>query len=231
MNVERATAAEFTLRRGEAADAPVLAAICRESFPHTARWQASRATAERWWAGAIESRAAEVWVAARGQSIGGLLLVISDEGEWARQRSGLARPNWRDPAALAMSPKTLCRIAAHRVFAPPAGLGAGRRTVSPPTAAGPRLWLELIAVSPGARGQGLGRRLVELCEHRAAILDRLEIRLRVEIDNASAVALYERDGFETIAVSRRALIMRRAVDPDLLPPRRLGLIETGAAAR
>jgi len=231
VSTERTPTPDFTIRRAEPADAAVLAAICRESFPRTARWQASRATAERWWFGAIESRAAEVWVAARGQALGALLLVIVDEGLWARQRTGLARPSIRDFAILAARPAALWRILSHKVFSSPAPPSSPTQSSNTPDRAPPRLWLELIAVAPKARGLGLARRLVELCEHRAAILDRSEVRLRVESDNRPAVALYEREGFERVVASRRALILRRAVDPDLMAPRRLGLLEKEPAAR
>lgn len=230
MSQPQSPGAEFTMRHAEPEDAPALAAICRDSFPRTARWQATRATGTRWWAGAIQSRAAEVWVAVRGRAIGGFLLVILDEPLWARQRRTFARTTWQDPLVLATRPAALARILMHRLIAPPAALSANRKVISP-GAAPPRLWLELIAVSPEARGQGLGRRLMELCEHRAAILDRPEVRLRVEVDNTGAVALYDREGFETVAVSRRALIMRRDVDPDLLPPREFGLLKQEPVTR
>jgi len=59
-----------------------------------------------------------------------------------------------------------------------------------------------IAVDPGARGQGLGRRLVEaaldLARERGAGILRLEVR----VDNASAIALYRALGFHDFATRR-----------------------------
>ncbi len=59
-----------------------------------------------------------------------------------------------------------------------------------------------IAVDPGARGHGLGRRLVEaaldLARERGAGMLRLEVR----VDNASAIALYRALGFHDFATRR-----------------------------
>lgn len=59
-----------------------------------------------------------------------------------------------------------------------------------------------IAVDPGARGRGLGRRLVEaalaLARQRGADVLRLEVR----VDNAGAIALYRGLGFHDLATRR-----------------------------
>ncbi|GAB94104.1 ribosomal-protein-alanine N-acetyltransferase [Kineosphaera limosa] len=70
-----------------------------------------------------------------------------------------------------------------------------------------------IAVTPAARGLGLGRRLlhrlVESAEPAEALL------LEVRADNAAARALYDSEGFEVVTVRRRyygevdALVLRR----------------------
>lgn len=70
-----------------------------------------------------------------------------------------------------------------------------------------------IAVTPAARGLGLGRRLlhrlVELAGPAQALM------LEVRADNAAARALYDSEGFEVVTVRRRyygevdALVMRR----------------------
>lgn len=56
-----------------------------------------------------------------------------------------------------------------------------------------------VAVDPGFRGHGLGRRLVEaaldLARHRGAGILRLEVR----VDNMSAIALYRGLGFHDFA--------------------------------
>lgn len=49
-----------------------------------------------------------------------------------------------------------------------------------------------IAVSPEARGQGLGERLVRQAEQEAAEAGRIVMRLEVREDNAGAINLYRR---------------------------------------
>ena len=59
-------------------------------------------------------------------------------------------------------------------------------------------------VRPDARGTGMGRSLVaRVIECAATMVE--EITLTVGADNASAIRLYERAGFERYALERRAL--------------------------
>lgn len=53
-----------------------------------------------------------------------------------------------------------------------------------------------IAVAPAARGQGLGDRLLQRLESIARASGLAEMRLEVRKDNAGAVALYERRGYQ-----------------------------------
>lgn len=52
-----------------------------------------------------------------------------------------------------------------------------------------------IAVAPAARGLGLGARLLAAAEDAARARARSELRLEVRVDNAAAIALYERHGY------------------------------------
>lgn len=75
--------------------------------------------------------------------------------------------------------------------------------------------VQTIAVSPAAQGHGLGARLLERLIGLAADAGCQQLILEVRSDNASAIGLYERFGFERIS-SRKdyyapnvdALIMR-----------------------
>jgi len=53
-----------------------------------------------------------------------------------------------------------------------------------------------IAVAPSARGQGLGDRLLQRLEAIARARGLTEMRLEVRQDNAAAIALYERRGYQ-----------------------------------
>ena len=82
---------------------------------------------------------------------------------------------------------------------------------------GPEADVQTIAVAPSAQGRGVGTRLLRALTARAARSGARSLLLEVRADNAAAIALYEREGFERISVRRRyyqpddvdAWIMRR----------------------
>lgn len=59
-----------------------------------------------------------------------------------------------------------------------------------------------IAVSPTARGQGIGETLVREAEKEAAEADRIIMRLEVREDNAGAINLYKRLGYRQFGTYR-----------------------------
>lgn len=56
-----------------------------------------------------------------------------------------------------------------------------------------------ISVSPAARGQGLGARVLAACEDHARALGAARMRLEVRSTNSSAHRLYEAAGYRVIA--------------------------------
>jgi [ribosomal protein S18]-alanine N-acetyltransferase len=71
--------------------------------------------------------------------------------------------------------------------------------------------VQTIAVAPAAQGRGVGARLLRELLAEAAGRGCTSMMLEVRADNAAAVALYERFGFERISV-RRAYYQPGAVD-------------------
>ncbi len=63
--------------------------------------------------------------------------------------------------------------------------------------------MQTVAVSPDAQGRGLGRVLLDALVAEAARQGASSVLLEVRADNPSAIRLYERTGFERIAVRRR----------------------------
>lgn len=59
-----------------------------------------------------------------------------------------------------------------------------------------------IAVSPAARGRGLGEQLIRAAERDAVEADRIVMRLEVREDNAGAIALYRRLGYRQFGTYR-----------------------------
>jgi ribosomal-protein-alanine N-acetyltransferase len=76
--------------------------------------------------------------------------------------------------------------------------------------------VQTLAVLPAAQGRGVGGRLLRALLARAAGSGASAVLLEVRADNAAAIALYGRHGFERLAVRRRyyqpdgvdALVMR-----------------------
>jgi GNAT superfamily N-acetyltransferase len=77
------------------------------------------------------------------------------------------------------------------------GLALVRRAEDEPreTAAGPHAQLDAMWVAPGARRQGAGRALVDACVAWATDWGCATLGLNVIVDDAGALAAYERAGF------------------------------------
>lgn len=128
--------------------------------------------------------------------------------------SGIRRMTWHDiPAVHALEmalfpvdPWTveqfwgeLAQASRHYVVLEDAGTVAGYGGIM---ALAPTADLQTIAIAPAAQGGGLGRALLEALIAEAAERGCTEMLLEVRSDNAGAIALYERRGFEAIATRR-----------------------------
>jgi ribosomal protein S18 acetylase RimI-like enzyme len=72
-------------------------------------------------------------------------------------------------------------------------------------------WLEDLFVAAEARGNGLGRALVETMLERAAARGCRRAELDVNTENPAALALYRSLGFETGKTGGQDLLMRRRI--------------------
>ena len=63
--------------------------------------------------------------------------------------------------------------------------------------------VQTIAVAPDAQGRGIGGTLLEALVEQARAAGATSLLLEVRADNSAAIALYERHGFDRIAVRRR----------------------------
>lgn len=68
---------------------------------------------------------------------------------------------------------------------------------------GPEADVQTVAVAPAAQGQGVGGTLLEALITRAGERGATSLMLEVRADNPAAVRLYEKRGFERVAVRRR----------------------------
>lgn len=112
------------------------------------------------------------------------------------QKCGLTRP-WNDPAAdfdraLAQGAVLIAQD------------GAGAVMVGDD---GHRGWIYYLAVSPGRRGEGLGRALITAAEAWLRVRGCAKVQLMVREDNAAALGFYERLGLarQSVAVFGRFL--------------------------
>ena len=71
----------------------------------------------------------------------------------------------------------------------------GFAAVSPDTIAARTAWLDKLYVRADCRGKGIGRALLERVRAQALEMNARVLRLRVNRDNAGAVAAYQRAGF------------------------------------
>ncbi len=58
-------------------------------------------------------------------------------------------------------------------------------------------WIATVGVLPTYRRQGIGRRLLRLCEEQ---LPTARVRLSVRISNENAIQLYRQEGYQTINI-------------------------------
>jgi ribosomal-protein-alanine N-acetyltransferase len=77
-------------------------------------------------------------------------------------------------------------------------------------------WIATIAVDPRWQRRGIGRMLLHACEER---VKQPRMKLSVRISNHGAIALYEKEGYQTINVWGRyysdqedALVMEKVLD-------------------
>lgn len=63
--------------------------------------------------------------------------------------------------------------------------------------------VQTIAVAPAAQGRGIGGTLLEALVEQARTAGATSLLLEVRADNTAAIMLYERHGFDRIAVRRR----------------------------
>jgi GNAT superfamily N-acetyltransferase len=176
---------DLTIRRGTLDDARMMGMRGRDILPRRYRFFALLGAATAWWMIALGFPAAEVWIAARGDLVGCLVLVL-DERRWSERLS-----MWR----LILEPAASLRALMRRVRG--RSVTQGR---SVPTSR--RLWLDAIVVFREARGTGVGQELLAFARGRARAHHRDTLQWRVKRGNDPAIHLYEKCGATRISSAR-----------------------------
>ena len=68
-------------------------------------------------------------------------------------------------------------------------------------------YIQMVAVSPDARGRGIGSILLDEAQRRAHETGCVRLALDVDVQNTGAIRLYERLGYAITASSRRATLL------------------------
>jgi len=86
-------------------------------------------------------------------------------------------------------------------------------------------WIATIAVLPEYRGRGIGRTLLQACEHQISVST---VRLCVRVTNQAAIHLYLEEGYQRTGLwtkyyqdGENALVMEKQLDQ---PPTQLGSV-------
>jgi GNAT superfamily N-acetyltransferase len=203
-----------TARQAKTGDVEKLIAICRGSFPDMLRWQVGGAPAHGWWAAALPSASCETWVSVHDDDVQGFVVLVTDERAWATEKrsSRGSRRQWL--VALLRRPWTLgayvLRRLRHLVAQTPAHPDATQWVAS--TRAGDRTWVEMIAVAPRHRGEGVAADLLQHAESRTRELDRYAVQLTVEAADRMAIRRLARSGYGLVHESDGGVILGKRVE-------------------
>jgi ribosomal protein S18 acetylase RimI-like enzyme len=122
-------------------------------------------------------------------------LLVVDEVHYTKEKSQYDGSVCAKIGALITSPRAaiskICRVIADRASAWGKNCPTGETTPR----INKRAWIDLIAVAPTMRGQGLAKQMLQFCENRAMELGWLAVELSTGAANKSAISSYEKSGF------------------------------------
>ena len=178
------------IRRAELRDMGHLSRLCRSGFPWTAKWGfAPPFILKWWWRGALSSDTCEAWVATEKDRVIGFYVLVTDLRQWRYERLH------RRGSLLVRAFLLLCRprtwmFAARQRFKQVRHKTRDKRDVRQEAA-----WLDWMSVDPPFRGLGVGKKLLDHCEHRCRENDRSVLRLDVYKRNRKAQKFYVCSGY------------------------------------
>lgn len=169
--------------------------VCAESFPDSIRWQSLRSVGERWWSVVLRSQAAETWICVVDDQVVSFSVIVVDSTEWTAEGKERRGSRMTCLCALAVGYKLILPKILKKIRLAKVGRIDRARMVDTRAETGKAFWIELIAVVPHMRGQGLAKKMLLFCESRALELQRHSVGIRVDPANKAAYKLYERVGF------------------------------------
>lgn len=181
--------------------------LCRSCFPSELRWQLGGSLAQNWWDTVRKLPTCETWVSIRDNIVCGFVVLVIDEPGWAASASMRSGSTRQRCIAILKHPWITTRHLINkrkRHFAP---VKQYNLIVSQKTPQEQRTWVELIAVAPEYRGQGVGARLLKHAEFRTQQLNRQAVQLTVGNANHPAVYRYAQSGYGLVHQSDDSMIL------------------------
>lgn len=186
---------DTAIRKATLEDIGHLLLVCRCCFPDSLRWL-SKKLGQRWWKENLLGDASVTWVAEDSGGIVAFCLLVTDEAAWSGRKKcwstsipDLLGAFLFHPIAASLGVRQKLKACGKRVQ--PAIHVQEAQWFSP----GSRTWIELIAVDPCRRKQGIAAMLLKHCERTTKELRRKALALRVSSENIPAKCFYESHGF------------------------------------
>lgn len=185
-------------RRMASEDIDDLLRICQDSFLDSLRWIiAPHCYARRWWQTTLQTAVCEVWVAVLDKRVSAFVLLVTNTEEYNKIKRHQLKVRPSDfLIILISSPTQLLNRAIRRLFMKKSK--EVNFSYSIDTSTTTTMWIELIAVDPEMRMQGIGTKLLQLSSERASALGYGRLMLRTNINRSSVFRLYKRFGFREI---------------------------------
>jgi ribosomal protein S18 acetylase RimI-like enzyme len=169
---------------------------------------------KNWWQVAIISEAVDTYVVERDSRIVAFAVLVKNEDMWRKERKKL-----RKLLVFRFLSCIVCpMLAAATIRRKLKGLLSGTKKYllkHSVKRSYHRTWLELLAVLPEERGQGIAKRLLQECESVTKDMGRDAIGLMVPTTNLSAIRLYDKIGYNKIGKSSENEIYLKVLNSTL----------------
>lgn len=185
----------LSVHQAESKDIEALVEISRKSFPKLLRWQIPRFLSRKRWRQILSSEAAETWVCLANGQLAGYVTLVRDITAFRLEKHQYNRFILRKLYYYLFCPRLFLQMLVRKI------LMFISRSIKPDSVIqnGPEpincTWIHSIAVDPEMRRNGVATRLLQLCEERTLQLNKVGMKLAVDLDNIVAQNLYENFGF------------------------------------
>lgn len=197
-------------------DAAAIARLCRATFPGAPEWRAPIWICARWWR-SLAARAGCLPLVAKDEHdrLLGFVIDIADPDAWsAASRSGPHSKPIKALVALTRPSILRARIRKRRAakgVCKATPTNSSVRTDQSPRSE-PRLFLELLVVSPAAKGRGIGSALLKRVEEHARLRQTYLVKLLVDPRNQAAHAFYTRHGYRMNGTDKGSAVMIKELE-------------------